>query len=257
VRTSRDNFHASRLDVAVVMPVFNEAACIVEVIESWFAVLAKERLRFVLLVLNDGSTDATADALRRFHDDNRVQIITKPNSGHGPTIVDGYRRGVAVAEWVFQVDSDGEIPADAFGSLWRERGGRVAVFGIRSHRKESAARWIITRASRLLVRLLFGPGVDDVNVPFRLMRTDVLDSILRQIPGDTFAPNVLIAGAVARDRLDAANVPVPHQGRRTGRESLIRLKLWKGAARSALQTLRFRQSRTGEVGVYGAAAPRA
>ena len=41
----------------------------------------------------------------------RLVVDVKPNSGHGPTILRGYRRGVVTADWVFQTDSDDEMPA--------------------------------------------------------------------------------------------------------------------------------------------------
>jgi len=228
-------------DLAVVMPVYNEAECVSAIVESWLEVLAAEGLRFRLIVLNDGSTDATGEALRRSAQDERVEIVTKQNSGHGPTILMGYRRAVELAAWVFQVDSDGEVPASEFPSLWSARADRDAVFGVRTSRRQPAMRWVITRASRLLVRLLYGVGVSDVNVPFRLMRAEVLASFLDAIPGDTFAPNVVIAGVFSRGGGSFANVPVRHQERRTGRVSIIHWKLWKAAALAAMQTVRCRR----------------
>src|SRR5438067_1838594 len=111
----------SLFDVIVVMPVYNEADCIVSVVRSWLSVLEKERLNFQLLVLNDGSTDATGGVLAQFSTDSRVQVINKHNSGHGPTILMGYRWAGERASWVFQVDSDDEIAAEEFVVLWRRR----------------------------------------------------------------------------------------------------------------------------------------
>ena len=76
------------LDVAIVMPVYNEAECIADVVASWLRVLSAQSLRFVLIVLNDGSKDATAEVLHRFANDSRVRVIDKQNSGHGPTILE-------------------------------------------------------------------------------------------------------------------------------------------------------------------------
>ena len=237
----RETPKAAPLDVAVVMPVYNEAECIVDVITSWLRVLSAQSLRFTLIVLNDGSKDATAEALRRFVNDSRVDVIDKQNSGHGPTILHGYRRAVGVATWVFQVDSDDEIAATDFPAMWRARAGYDAVMGVRDGRHQPAGRWIITRFSRLLVRLLYGGTVEDVNVPFRLMRADVLSSFVTSIPADTFAPNVVISGILASRRFRVANVPVVHRDRRTGHVSIMRWKLWKGALRSAVQTIRCRR----------------
>ena len=58
-----------------------------------------------------GATDASEEVLRAVaeHQPNLV-VDVKPNSGHGPTILRGYRRGVVTADWVFQTDSDDEMP---------------------------------------------------------------------------------------------------------------------------------------------------
>ena len=230
----------SLLDLAVVMPVYNEAGCIADVIRSWLQVLEAESLRFSLIVLNDGSNDATAEALQRFANDSRVDVIHKPNSGHGPTILLGYRRAVGIANWVFQVDSDDELAATEFPAMWRVRPAYDAVIGVRFGRRQPVARWVITRLSRMLVRLCYGGTVKDVNVPFRLIRADVLSSFVTLIPSDTFAPNVVVSGVLAGGPFRVANVRVTHRDRRTGQVSIMRWRLWKGALRSALQTIRCR-----------------
>jgi glycosyltransferase involved in cell wall biosynthesis len=230
-----------RLDLAVVMPVYNEADCIADVVASWLRILESESLRFSLIVLNDGSSDATAAALERFANDARVDLIHKQNSGHGPTILLGYRRAVGMANWVFQVDSDDELAATEFPAMWRARTQYDAVIGIRYGRRQPFGRWIITRLSRALVRLLYGGTVKDVNVPFRLVRADILSSFVARIPDDTFAPNVVISGVLAGSRYRIANVRVTHRDRRTGQVSIMRWKLWKGALRSAAQTIRCRR----------------
>jgi dolichol-phosphate mannosyltransferase len=228
------------LDLAVVMPVYNEQDCIVEVVQSWLDALTALNLNFQLLVLNDGSKDQTAQALQTFSDDQRVRIIHKRNSGHGPTILVGYHQAVELAPWVFQCDSDDEMKPDHFAAMWAKRDDYDALFGMRDGREQNAGRKIISAVSRLTVQMLFGSGVRDVNVPYRLMRSEFLRPIIRQIPAKTFAPNVIIAGALAKAGLRIYNHPVPHEGRRTGTASIVKWKLWRAAMRSFGQTLQCR-----------------
>jgi glycosyltransferase involved in cell wall biosynthesis len=195
---------------------------------------------FQIRVLNDGSKDGTAARLAEFSDDPRVTIVNKPNSGHGPTILEGYRSAVDTAEWVFQCDSDDEMPPSSFPEFWSKRQNYDAIFGIRSGRQQAVARKLISIVSRATVRCLFAAGVADVNVPYRLIRADVLKPIVERIPDDTFAPNILIAGVLAREKRRILNLPVPHQGRRTGTVSIMKWKLWRMAFRAFRQTLCFR-----------------
>ncbi len=225
------------MDLAIVMPVYNEEACIARVVRSWLEMLDALEIDYRMLVLNDGSKDGTAAELAQFRDDRRVELIDKTNSGHGPTILMGYQQAVKLADWVFQCDSDDELKPDAFPEFWNARDRYDALFGVRSGRRQSAGRRIISACSRGTVRLLFGRKVVDVNVPYRLMRAELLKRILPQIPADTFAPNLMIAGAFARSRARTVNLPVAHEGRKTGAASLLKWKLWRAAIRAFGQTV--------------------
>lgn len=227
-------------ELALVMPVYNEAACIEAVVHSWCKTLKDLDISFCMFVLNDGSRDGTATCLEKFSAQPEINIINKANSGHGPTILMGYKLAVEKAEWVFQVDSDDEISPVYFRELWDKRAGYPALFAIRTGRTQTFGRKIISSVSRSTIRLLFGKGVTDVNVPFRLMRASLLKRIITQIPLDTFAPNIVISGALVAARLPIYNHPVQHDARRTGTVSIVKWRLWKAAVRSFLQTIRHR-----------------
>ena len=182
----------------------------------------------------------TATCLDVFSSDPDIRIINKTNSGHGPTILVGYSLAVDEADWVFQVDSDDEMSPVFFEELWDKRAGYSALFGIRTGRSQNWGRKIISAVSRATVRHLYGKGVTDVNVPFRLIKAPLLKRIIDQIPNDTFAPNIIISGALAAATVPIYNHPVPHQVRKTGVISIVRWKLWKASVRSFLQTVRCR-----------------
>jgi len=228
-----------KFELAIIIPVYNECACIAEVVLSWLKMLDTLNIQFQMLVLNDGSTDTTAQALASFGQDPRVQIVNKPNAGHGPTILMGYRSMLPSADWLFQCDSDGEIQPDEFPRLWNQRDQYDALFGYRENRIQSRGRALISAVSRAAVKVLCGSGVRDVNTPYRLMRAELLEKFLEQIPGDTFAPNIIIAGEISRRNQRILNTPVSYQPRRTGQVSIVRWKLWKAAAKSLMQTVSY------------------
>lgn len=230
------------LDLVHVMPVYNEQECIAAVVRSWDETLSSLGITYKIIVLNDGSKDGTQEALSVFEGQPRFEIVHKTNSGHGPTILQGYHQAVTQAQWVFQCDSDDEMKAEHFPALWNKRENYDALFGTRAGRQQNAARSFISACSRLTVKLLFGSGVEDVNVPYRLMRAPLLKQIVEQIPPDTFAPNVIISGTLARAGVRILNQPIPHGERKTGTVSIVRWKLWKAVFRSFLQTLSCRPS---------------
>lgn len=225
------------IDLAIVMPVYNEEGCILQVVRSWLSMLSALDINFRIIILNDGSSDGTGEVLDSFVSDDRVEVINKPNGGHGPTILMGYRNATRLAEWTFQCDSDDEMKPDYFPVLWEKRESFDALFGCRKNRHQTLERKFITICSRALVHLLFGSRITDVNSPYRLIRSDILRHIVNQIPEDTFAPNVIISGALSRTKLSIYEHPVPYETRKTGQASIIKWKLWRSAARSLWQTL--------------------
>ena len=231
------------MDLCVVIPVYNEAACIAGVVEEWIATLGRVVGSYQILVLDDGSTDDTPAALSAFAGHTSVRVIRKTNEGHGPTLLKGYGEAVQVADWVFQVDGDNEMPPEAFPELWQARNDYDFVFGVRTGRRQPPGRLIITLCSRVIVRVLCGRGVTDVNVPYRLMRGESLRCSLPGIPNDTFAPNVAIAGLAIREKHRLLNLPVPHRERETGQPSLIKWSLVRCALLSLVQTVRILRSR--------------
>jgi glycosyltransferase involved in cell wall biosynthesis len=84
------------------MPAHNADRFIAEAIES---VLAQTWRNFILIIVDDGSTDGTLAMMGRYAaQDTRIRIYTQPNAGTAPTL----NRGIALAEgeWVFLMHAD-------------------------------------------------------------------------------------------------------------------------------------------------------
>ena len=222
--------------LTIVMPVYNEAAAIGDVVRAWAAELDRLGIDYEMRVYDDGSRDASASVLEELSQEVPRLLVTRhSNRGHGPTILRGYRE--AKGDWVFQTDSDGEMEPHSFSLLWDRRNDYDFLLGIRGGRVWTPPRWVMTRASRLAVRMLFGKGVLDVNTPYRLMRRERLAPLLAKLPDDLFAPNVILSGLAVRHHLRIYQTEVPHQGRRTGVASLSGVrKLIKPAMKSLRQT---------------------
>ena len=227
------------LDLALVIPVYNEEECIVNVINGWYDVLRSLNCTFKILIFNDGSKDRTKEVLAQLDGIQEIEVINKTNSGHGPTILQGYHHACEIAHWVFQCDSDGEMQPNSFPLLWKERNNFDALFGYRHNRIQPKSRRFISAISRGIIHLFFGNAVYDVNTPYRLLRTDVLKNIIATIPSNTFAPNILVSGMICKKKLRIYNLPVPHEPRKTGQVSIVKLGLLKAIIKALYQTLLF------------------
>ena len=132
------------------MPVYNEAKSLPSVIEKWVGEFSRLNLNFRIDAYNDGSKDNSLDVLQELaKKHSQLRVIDKPNSGHGPTILMGYKQAVKEADWVFQIDSDDEISVDEFESFWTQREQYDFLIGIRHTRQKDIIRLFITKMARL------------------------------------------------------------------------------------------------------------
>ena len=92
----------------IVIPAYNESANIKKTIEQWYPVVEKhnDEGRSRLVVINDGSKDNTYELLCACAKDRPLLVpLTKPNGGHGPTLLYGYRYAIDQdADYIFQTD---------------------------------------------------------------------------------------------------------------------------------------------------------
>ncbi len=225
-------------DVAIVIPVFNEEKLIGECINEWLNVLDSVNLNYEILIIDDGSSDATISIVERYGDNQNIQMIIKQNEGHGPTILAGYKRAVGIAEWVFQADSDNEISPNQFSALWSRRQGQDAVIAWRQGRNQTTVRRLVTFFARVTTKVLFRCHLRDVNIPFRLIRSETLAILLEKIPSDTFAPNIALSGALSLMNYQVEECPVVFNERIVGESSLSNLGAVRKGGRALLELIK-------------------
>jgi hypothetical protein len=121
--------------------------------------------------------------------------------------------------------------------LWRWREEYDFILGSREGRISTPVRWLVTGSARFSVGILFGWGIHDVNAPFRLMRREWLQEVVKHLPHDLFAPNVVLSGLAVRTGLRIHEVGVRFEVRRRDSGSLGSLKVFRPAVRSLRQTI--------------------
>ena len=225
-------------ELTVIIPVYNEEEIISFVIEDWISCLRNLNTHFIIRAYDDGSKDTSLALLKELATKYaELEVIGKKNSGHGPTILQGYRE--TQTDWIFQIDSDNEMASSNFCKLWKHRDDYDYLLGFREKRNQPIARKIVSMISRLTVRIFFGPGVNDVNTPYRLMRRSAFIDAFDVLPATSFAPNVILSGFAVKKNLRIFEHPVPVLFRTTGEVSIKKWKLLKAAALSWYQTIIF------------------
>ncbi len=214
----------SSLELAIVMPIYNEEANIRTVIAEWTGTLGKLGINFTLFAVNDGSKDGTRGVLVDLAQayPGQVELVDKKNAGHGLACRTGYDLAVERgATWTLQIDSDGQCDPQYFSTFWEQRADADVIFGVRKTRDDGLARVLISGACRLGTSLLAGIDLKDANVPYRLIRTDVLKDALTRVPGDFDMQNVALTLALKRNRaLRWKYVPIHFRDRQGGTNSI-------------------------------------
>src|SRR5947208_750201 len=202
---------------SVVIPCFNEAARIGETLRLTLDYLNANAPESELIVVNDGSTDATAAIARERLEDAKIEtrlLENFPNRGKGAAVRSGLLAARKPIGLFFDADlstplgetpklgepiANGEVDI-AFGSRALDRG----LIGIHQPwRREQAGR-----AFNLLVRLVTGLSFWDTQCGFKAFRIDVCRPILKAARLDGFAFDVELLYLAQRAGLRIYEIPV-------------------------------------------------
>lgn len=89
-------------DISVLLPIYNGEKYLIEAIES---ILGQTFINFELLILDDGSTDASLSILRKYEEkDARITVITRENRGLPTTLNELI--DMARGKWLARMDQD-------------------------------------------------------------------------------------------------------------------------------------------------------
>lgn len=206
----------------IVIPAYNEEENIKSVIDEWYDVVDKFGDDSRLLIVNDGSKDSTFELMTEYAKDKPKFIpVTKENSGHGGTILYGYKYALENgADYVFQTDSDGQTLPSEFPQFWEEKENYDMVIGYRNHREDGFSRIVVTKVLKLVIKLCFGETVTDANTPYRLMNAKTLAEEIKYVPDDFFLSNVLLSVLFKKHGRKMKFIPITFRPRQGGVNSI-------------------------------------
>ncbi|MBA2381464.1 MAG: glycosyltransferase family 2 protein [Chloroflexi bacterium] len=230
-------------------PAHNEEANLAGLVEEALATLPRLAETFEIIVVNDGSRDATgriADELTAANP-GVVRAVHHPtNLGYGAALRSGFR--AARHDHVAFTDGDRQFRVADVGRLIDRLAALDApdvVVGFRIKRADPLVRTLYARAYRLANRIFFGLKVRDVDCACKLFRREALEGLAVESGGAFFSAELLIKLQAAGRTL--AEVGVPHHPRTAGaatgaRPSVVlravrdfwrlRLQMWVNRARA-------------------------
>jgi glycosyltransferase involved in cell wall biosynthesis len=198
--------------VSIVVPAFNEAASIAEVV----GVLRSAAPWREVLVVDDGSTDPTAERAAAVG----ATVIRHPyNKGNGAAVKSGIRH--ATGDYVLILDADGQHPPEDALRIAARLGEFDLVIGARSDATHAtAARRAGNALLNRVASFLTGRRIPDLTSGFRGARRDCLREFLHLLPNGFSTPTTTTL-AFIKAGYNVAFEPV--QARQRRGQSKIRL----------------------------------
>jgi dolichyl-phosphate beta-glucosyltransferase len=231
--------------LSVVIPAYNEALRLPATLARVKEHLGRLGVAHEVVVVDDGSTDATSEVARAAGEGVRV-LRHEPNRGKGYAV----RRGMlaATGERRLLTDADLSTPIEELAKLQAALDGGCdvaigsrAIAGARIEVHQPAYREAMGRLFNRLVRVLLLPGLHDTQCGFKLFSARAAEAAFAAAALDGFSFDVE-ALYVARQRgLRIAEVPVTWRNDAATRVGLgggaaafadlvrIRLRAWRGA----------------------------
>jgi glycosyltransferase involved in cell wall biosynthesis len=199
--------------VSFLIPAFNEAATIGEVLERLGALDLDKQV----IVIDDGSVDSTAEIAERWGSQNGgLTVIRQPNRGKGAAI----RAGLPHVDGDVVVVQDADLEYDPVDvpSLIEpiDRGVADVVYGSRflggkPQRAHLFWHLVGNRLLTLMANLLFNTTLSDIETGYKAFRADVLRSL--DLKEDDFAIEPEITAQICKRKLRVYELPIAYYGR--------------------------------------------
>jgi len=157
--------------VSAVFPCYNDALTIGKLIDDVHAALTPLIDEVEVVVVNDGSSDASREVLDRLSRERAwLRVVHhERNGGYGKALISGF--SAAANDWIFYTDGDAQYDAAQAAELVPLATGDVDIVqGYKVGRGDPWYRKLIGRVYHHVVKLIFGLGVRDTDCDFRLFR---------------------------------------------------------------------------------------
>ncbi|HJX38506.1 MAG TPA: glycosyltransferase family 2 protein [Anaerolineae bacterium] len=201
-------------ELSIVIPVYNEEENIEPLYRGLKDVLTGLGKSYEVIVVDDGSTDGSFDALRRLHhEDPDLKVIRlRRNFGQAAAFAAGFDQ--AAGEIIVSMDADLQFdPADVRKLVDKMAEGYDIVSGWRVDRREAfLTRRVPSAVANRLISWITGVRLHDYGCSLKAYRAEVIQSVRLYGELHRFIP--ALASSIG---VEVAEVPVSHHPRRFGK----------------------------------------
>lgn len=162
------------MKISVIIPVYNEAKTLEEIIKRVEAVTIDKEI----IAIDDGSVDGSFDILNAIAEKGRIKLAKhEKNSGKGAAIKSGIK--LAIGNIIIIQDADLETDPHDYYELIKPivNSETKVVFGYRTIKKPASIYWWGGKLVSFITWLLYGGNVKDVNNGYKVMTRDLWQSL--------------------------------------------------------------------------------
>ncbi len=204
--------------ISLVLPAWNEAEAIGRAVADADVALSAITGDYEIIVVDDGSTDGTADIVSRMAKDNpAVRLVRhERNQGYGAALRSGF--AAARCDLVAFTDADSQFDLTELDRFLLLAKQYEVVCGYRINRQDSPLRCFYSRVYNLLVRGLLRTGVRDVDCAMKMFHRNVVPSL--EITTNGFLVNSELLTQARQQGRSIVEVGVSHRPRTEGQSTV-------------------------------------
>lgn len=207
---------------SVVIPVYNEEACLDELISRCLAACEKTGKKFEIILIDDGSKDRSAEiitAASEKYPNKIVGCILNRNYGQHAAIMAGF--SLVITDLAITIDADLQNPPEEIPRLVEhaDKGGYDVIGTIRANRKDSMFRKTASFIVNKVAQKATGVKMKDYGCMLRAYRRPVVNAMLACNERSTFIP--VLGNSFARETCE---LEVGHDERAVGES---KYSVWK------------------------------
>ncbi len=199
------------MKLSVIIPVFNEAKTIKEIVKR----VASVQVNKEIIIVDDFSQDGTRDVLKSIEKENIKVLYHEENKGKGAAI----RTGIAAVtgDYVIIQDADLEYNPEEYRKLLAvvQKEKAPVIYGSRFSGRRKSMSISHTLGNKFLTfatNLLYGSSVTDMETCYKLIKCDLLKSLNIKANRFDFEPEV--TAKILKRGIKIVEVPISYKGRK-------------------------------------------
>lgn len=171
----QNDYISNKLDLSIIIPVYNEEENILELYEKLCCVLSVLDKRYEIIFVDDGSTDNTFETIKSIQDSNIRILRFQRNYGKAAALSCGFNK--SRGEYVITMDGDLQDDPKEIPRFLEKLKEFDMVSGWKVKRQDPLSKTLPSKCFNKLTRFITGVKINDFNCGYKGYRREVVKNI--------------------------------------------------------------------------------